>query len=158
MYQKILYLASTEWTTSSTTQQIFWVGQFTCLTKLYSASMEPTNFINNSGYGGAIHMFNKTVLSHNGTNNFINNSADGVVGSGAIYTLNNPLLSFNGANNLIHQQLSKCWLWWSYLHMIYTVLSFNGTSTSSKILQPLVIQLAHQTIYCSYLPSMEPTT
>ena len=115
------------------------------------------NFINNSSYGGAIHMFNKTVLSLNGTNNFINNSADGV-GSGAIYTLNNPLLSFNGANNLIHQQLSKCWLWWSYLHMIYTVLSFNGTSTSSKILQPLVIQLAHQTVYCSYLPSMEPTT
>ena len=136
------------------------MGQPICIRNTVLSFNRMNNFIYNSAdfLGGAIHMFNKTVLSHNGTNNFINNSADGVVGSGAIYTLNNPLLGFNGANNLIHQQLGKCWLWWSYLHMIYTVLSFNGTSTSSKILQPLVIQLAHQTIYCSYLPSMEPTT
>ena len=59
-----------------------------------------SNFINNSAhYGGAIQTWANTVLSFNGINNFINNSA--FLGS-AIYTHRNSVLSFSGANNFIN--------------------------------------------------------
>ena len=65
-----------------------------------------SNFINNSpeiyGSGGAIFTFNNTVLSFNGTSNFINNSAEVGGGGGAIYAFNNIVLSFNGTSNFIN--------------------------------------------------------
>ena len=52
-------------------------------------------------YGGAIFTTGNTVLSFNGINNFINNSAsDG--GGGAICTLNNTVLRFSGTNSFIN--------------------------------------------------------
>ena len=58
------------------------------------------NFINNSanyGTGGAIYSAGSTILSFSGTNHFFNNSADSV--GGAIYTEGSTVLSFSGTNN-----------------------------------------------------------
>ena len=76
------------------------------------------------GSGGAIYAAPNTVLSFNGTNNFINNSA-GIEG-GAIYTEINTVLSFNGISNFINNSADYNG------GAIYTkknvVLSFNGIS------------------------------
>ena len=82
------------------------------------------NFINNSaGRGGAIYTLYNTVLSFNGTNNFINNSA--LWEGGAIHTVNNTVLSFNGTNNFINNSAVDG----GAIYISYnSVLSFNGTN------------------------------
>ena len=61
-------------------------------------------FLDNSVFpfegGGAIFTSGNTVLSFNGTNDFINNSAG--TDGGAICTSGNTVLSFNGASNFIN--------------------------------------------------------
>ena len=56
-----------------------------------------------SGGGGAILTYDNTVISFNGINNFINNSADQVV---AIFTflivIHNIVVSFSGTSNFIN--------------------------------------------------------
>ena len=84
-----------------------------------------TTFLQNiatSSGGGAIYASHNTVLSFNGTSNFINNSA---LDGGAIYTFENTKLSFNGANNFIcNSALDGGAIYTSDS----TVLSFNGTN------------------------------
>ena len=76
------------------------------------------------GDGGAIYASSNTVLSFNGTNNFINNAA-GIEG-GAIYTENNSVLSFKGISNFINNSADNNG------GAIYTnksvVLTFDGIS------------------------------
>ena len=90
------------------------------------------NFINNSaaGNGGAIYTSYSTVLNFNGTNNFINNSAPGGDG-GAIYTLENTELNFNGVSNFINNSAPG-----GDGGAIYTLdnseLNFNGISNFSN--------------------------
>ena len=69
-----------------------------------------TTFLSNSnsyagvaGNGGAICASQNTVVSFNGTNNFINNSA---VFGGAIYTSQNTVVNFHGINNFINNSAS----------------------------------------------------
>ena len=86
-----------------------------------------SNFISNSAYdGGAIYTIDNTMLSFNGTNYFINNSAYNGAG-GAICTLTNAVLSFVGTNKFINNSAYK-----SLGGAIYTAdnisLSFDGTS------------------------------
>ena len=83
------------------------------------------NFINNSaGYGGAIYTSHNTVLSFNGASNFTNNSAGS---GGAIYTSDNTVFKFNGAsnfiNNLAHNDGGG-----AISTSDNTVLNFNGAS------------------------------
>ena len=60
------------------------------------------NFINNSAViGGAIYTSQNTVVNFHGINNFINNSASSG-GGGAIYTSDNTILSFTGRTNFIN--------------------------------------------------------
>ena len=51
--------------------------------------------------GGAIYTSNNSILSFNGTNNFISNSADYGGRGGAIYATNNAVLIFSGTSNFI---------------------------------------------------------
>ena len=86
------------------------------------------NFVNNSaGQGGAIYTSYNTVLSFNGTNNFTNNSAD--YGGGAIYASDKTVLSFYGANNFIKNLAGD-----GHGGAIYasdnTVLNFSGTNST----------------------------
>ena len=82
------------------------------------------NFINNSaGYGGVIYAIGNTILSFNGTNNFINNSAVG--SGGTIYSSNNAVLNFNGTNNFINNSASYGG---AIITFDNTVLSFSGTT------------------------------
>ena len=84
-----------------------------------------SNFINNSAhYGGAIYTSSNTVLSFNGSNNFVNNSAD--YNGGAIYTFENAKLSFNGTSNFINNLVHFAGGAIYTLHR--TVLSFTGTN------------------------------
>ena len=76
------------------------------------------------GSGGAIYASPNTVLSFNGTNNFINNSA-GIEG-GAIYTEINTVLSFNGISNFINN--SADYNGGAVYIKENVVLSFNGIS------------------------------
>ena len=84
------------------------------------------NFINNSANnsGGAIYILGNAVLNFSGTNNFINNSANS--NGGAIYTLGNTVLNFSGTNNFINNSAD------SNGGAIYAsgnaVLNFNGTN------------------------------
>ena len=60
-----------------------------------------SNFSQNSvdyGSGGALYTSHNVLLTFNGTNNFINNTADN---GGAICTLSNNVLNLIGTNNLI---------------------------------------------------------
>ena len=87
---------------------------------------EENDFINNSAdYGGGIYVSDSTVLSTNGTINFINNSAS--VYGGAIFALENVVLSFNGTSNFINNAANN-----SVGGAIYasynTILSFNGVT------------------------------
>ena len=72
--------------------------------------------------GGAIYALDNTVLSFNGTSNFISNFADR--GSGAICTFN-TVLSFNGTSNFISNFADRGS---GAICTFNTVLSFNGTS------------------------------
>ena len=82
-----------------------------------------SNFINNSAcFGGAIQTWANTVLSFNGINNFINNSA--FLGS-AIYTFGNSVLSFSGTNNFINNSALFGGAISAGDHIL---LSFNGIS------------------------------
>ena len=85
-----------------------------------------SNFINNSAFngGGAICAKDSTVLSFNGTSNFISNSA--ASGGGAICALENTALSFNGTSNFISNSAASGG--GAILALENTVLSFNGTS------------------------------
>ena len=51
--------------------------------------------------GGAIYTSNNSILSFNGTNNFISNSADYGGRGGAIYATSNAVLIFSGTSNFI---------------------------------------------------------
>ena len=83
-----------------------------------------SNFINNSaGYGGAIYTSYNTVLRFNGITNFINNSALG--SGGTIYSSDNVVLSFNGTNNFINNSASYGG---AIVTFDNTVLSFHGAS------------------------------
>ena len=111
----ILYLASMEPATSSTTQQVFLVStqqMVVMVVQSYTYQSHNTvlsfkgisNFINNSAdWGGAISTISNSVFSFNGISNFINNSAEW---GGAIHTLFRNTLTFNGtiyiANNGHH--------------------------------------------------------
>ena len=66
------------------------------------------NFINNSAvyYGGAIYTNGNPVLTFNGTNYFINNSAVYYHG-GAICTHGNAVLTFTGTNNFIGNSVEE---------------------------------------------------
>ena len=80
-----------------------------------------TNFINNSadyGLGGAIYALDNIVLSLSGTNNFIT-----VIEGGAIYTKYNIVLSFSRTNNLINNSAGTGG---GAIAANNTVLSFNG--------------------------------
>ena len=84
-----------------------------------------SNFINNSAsQGGAIFASGHTVLSFSGTNNFINNSAGDI--GGTISTYNNTVLSFSGTNNFINNSAGD--IGGAISTYNNTVLSFNGTN------------------------------
>ena len=85
-----------------------------------------TTFNQNHAYsygGGAIYASHNTVISFNGTSNFISNLArDG----GAIYASYNTVLSFSGTSNFISNLARDG----GAIYTSYnTVLSFNGTSS-----------------------------
>ena len=65
-----------------------------------------SNFIRNlahfPGAGSAIYASQNVVLSFNGINNFISNSANYDAAGGAIYTSGNTVVSCNGTNNFIN--------------------------------------------------------
>ena len=84
-----------------------------------------SNFINNSvSQGGAIFASGHTVLSFSGTNNFINNSAGDI--GGAISTYNNTVLSFSGTNYFFNNSAGNNGGAISTYNN--TVLSFSGTN------------------------------
>ena len=63
------------------------------------------NFINNTAeIGGAINAYDNGVLNFIGTNNFINNSANG---GGAINAYDNGVLNFIGTNNFINNSANS---------------------------------------------------
>ena len=74
----------------------------------------PTAFIGTSyfyqnsarSFGGAIEAFVNVVLTFNGTNNFINNSAS-KYGGGAIYAGSNTSLSLVETSNFSHNSASS---------------------------------------------------
>ena len=74
--------------------------------------------------GGAIFTTGNTVLSFNGTNNFVNNSAG--ESGGAIVTTGNTVLSFNGTSNFVNNSAGGDG--GAISTSDTTVLSFNGTS------------------------------
>ena len=83
------------------------------------------NFINNSAdyNGGAISTSYNTVLSFNGMSNFINNSADYT--GGAISKSENAALSFNGTSNFINNSAGTDG--GAIFLKINTTMTFNGT-------------------------------
>ena len=70
-----------------------------------------SNFINNivhfPGAGGAIYASQNAIVSFNGINNFISNSANYGAAGGAIYTSGNTVVSFNGTNNFINNSADR---------------------------------------------------
>ena len=79
--------------------------------------------LNNSRAGGAIYASENTVLSFNGANNFIHNSADN--GGGAIFMSHNTVAQFLGINNFINNSAS----YGGAISMLNnTVLGFYGIS------------------------------
>ena len=79
--------------------------------------------------GGAIATLNNTVLNFSGTNNFINNSADGT--GGAIYAYENTVLSFRGTTNFTNNTAYSGGgaIFTEYnIGQCNTILSFNGTT------------------------------
>ena len=77
--------------------------------------------------GGAIYTSGSTLLSFNGINNFINNSADY---GGAICTSGNTVLNFSGTNNFINNSVKNGFGGAIYTSELYTsdnsVLSLSG--------------------------------
>ena len=71
--------------------------------------------------GGAIFATDNTVVSFNGTSNFINNSAQV---AGAIYVINNSVFHFNGTSNFISNSAHMG----GAIYSIESVLTFNGTN------------------------------
>ena len=70
--------------------------------------------------GGAICTEYNTVLTFNGTNNFIHNSA----GSGGAISASNTVLSFNGTSHFINNSAP---MGGAIMTNIYNTLTFNGT-------------------------------
>ena len=76
-------------------------------------------------YGGGINAYNNTILSFNGINNFINNSANND-GGGAIYAGMSTSLSFIGTSNF-HQNSAHSF-GGAIEAFVNIVLTFNGTN------------------------------
>ena len=81
-----------------------------------------SNFI--TSQGGTIFASSHTVLSFSRTNNFINNSAGDI--GGAISTYNNTVLSFSGTNNFINNLAH--YVGGAILMLKNALLCLNGTS------------------------------
>ena len=88
------------------------------------------NFISNyvhrgsvHGSGGAIYIHGNAVLTFNGVNNFINNSADS---GGAVYARNNTLLTFIGTS--VFSNNSADWSGGTIYIKTNVVLTLNGTN------------------------------
>ena len=88
---------------------------------------------NSANFGGAISTYD-TVLTFNGTNRFINNSARRGHG-GAIHARSSTSLSFSGTSSFSHNSAGyrncvgyKCKNYGGAIHAYDTVLTFNGTS------------------------------
>ena len=85
-----------------------------------------SNFINNSvlGIGGAIFISHNTTLSFSGTTNFINNSA--FTYAGAIYISDNSALNFNGSSNFVNNLVYSGGDGGAISVIHNSVLNFNG--------------------------------
>ena len=109
---------------------------------------------NSASFDGAICTLQNTVLSFNGTNNFINNSAHKGVG-GAICSSHNSVLSFNGTTHLSATQQFilrvEQFMHWIMLH----VTSMEPPTLSRTQQTVMVVQFVHQTML--YLASWETT-
>ena len=92
-----------------------------------SAISGQCSFLYGNGRGGAIYT-SDTVLRFSGTNNFINNTADG---GGVILANNNTVLSFSGTNNFIDNSagFGSGGVTWAYEN---AVLNFSGTNNFIK--------------------------
>ena len=90
-------------------------------------SVGNTTFLDNVGNGGAIFALQNSVLSFNGTNNFINNSADY---GGAINAIQSVVFSFTGISTFTNNSANKGGGAIYALH--HVVLSFNGTNNFTK--------------------------
>ena len=92
-----------------------------------SAISGQCSFLYGNGHGGAIYT-SDTVLRFSGTNNFINNTADG---GGVILANNNTVLSFSGTNNFIDNSagFGSGGVIWAYEN---AVLNFSGTNNFIK--------------------------
>ena len=84
--------------------------------------------ITSGGHGGAIIALQNTILRFNGTNNFINNSANHGGSGGAIYVSDNTTVSFNGTNNFINNLADDGGIGGAICASNNTVLIFNGAS------------------------------
>ena len=102
-----------------------------------------SNFINNfvMGFGGAIFISHNTSLSFSGTTNFINNLA---IYGGAIST-DNSVLNFNGINNFIN----NLGLYGGAISPDNSVLIFNGINNfinNSAYFSGGTISVSHNTV------------
>ena len=99
--------------------------------------------------GGAIYASGNTVLSFNGTSNFIKNLAHFPGAGGAIYASQNVVLSFNGISNFI----SNSAVYGAAAGAIYTsgntVVSCNGTNNFINNSAGSTLQGAGGAIYAS---------
>ena len=83
------------------------------------------NFINNSADGGGVILaYENTVLSFSGTSHFINNSAIGG-GGGVILAYENTVISFSGTSHFINNSAYIGGVIWAHEN---TVLNFSGTN------------------------------
>ena len=89
---------------------------------------------NSAEFGGAIHITGNGVLTFNGTNNFISNSASSDDG-GVIHARFDTSISFSGTSTFIHNSAGynncagyKCKNCGGAIYAYDTVLTFNGTN------------------------------
>ena len=130
--QTMFYSPLREPITSSTTQQSGVVVQSSYITKQVMLTFNGTNnFIGNSADndGGVIYSLNHNILIFNGSNNFIGNSANN--SGDAIYTSYNTVLNFTGTNNFIgnHGGVGGVGCGGGVIYISdYVLLTFNGTN------------------------------
>ena len=86
-----------------------------------------TTFVDNIGNGGAICALHNTVVSFDGTNYFMNNSA---VYGGAINAIQNVLFTINGISTFTNNSANKGG--GAIYALFNVVLTFNGTSNFTK--------------------------
>ena len=77
--------------------------------------------------GGAIYTANHFILSFNGTNNFISNTADNDGRGGAIYATTNTVLIFFGSNNFINNSADYGSGGGGAI-FAYSIINFTGTT------------------------------